>query len=108
VAKIKLRDYQTRTLSMLYEWLSKNNGNPCLVLPTGSGKSIVIAELCRRAITEYPETRILMLTRSVELINQNAEKLRAIWPNAPMGIYSASAGKKRLVNQLLLAVLFLL
>jgi len=96
VAKIKLRDYQTRTLSMLYEWLSKNNGNPCLVLPTGSGKSIVIAELCRRAITEYPETRILMLTRSVELINQNAEKLRAIWPNAPMGIYSASAGKKEI------------
>lgn len=96
MAKIKLRDYQTRTLSMLYDWLSKNNGNPCLVLPTGSGKSIVIAELCRQSITEWPETRILMLTRSVELINQNAEKLRSIWPNAPIGIYSASAGKKEL------------
>lgn len=93
---MQLRDYQARALSMLYDWLEKNAGHPCVVLPTGSGKSIVIAELCRRAITEWPETRIVMLTRSVELINQNAEKLRAIWPGAPMGIYSASAGKKQL------------
>ena len=93
---MKLRDYQSRTLSMLYDWLSKNSGHVCTVLPTGSGKSVVIAELCRFAITEYPETRILMLTRSVELIQQNAEKLRSIWPGAPMGIYSASAGKKQL------------
>jgi len=96
MAKIELREYQSRALSMLYDWLEKNTGHPCVVLPTGSGKSIVIAELCRRAITEWPETRIVMLTRSVELINQNAEKLRSIWPNAPMGIYSASAGKKQL------------
>jgi DNA repair protein RadD len=96
VAKIELREYQSRALSMLYDWLEKNTGHPCVVLPTGSGKSIVIAELCRRAITEWPETHIVMLTRSVELINQNAEKLRSIWPGAPMGIYSASAGKKQL------------
>ena len=81
---------------MLYDWLEKNAGHPCVVLPTGSGKSVVIAELCRRAITEWPETKIVMLTRSIELINQNAEKLRTIWPGAPMGIYSASAGKKQL------------
>lgn len=96
MAKIELREYQSRALSMLYDWLGKNTGHPCIVLPTGSGKSIVIAELCKRAITEWPETQIVMLTRSVELINQNAEKLRAIWPGAPMGIYSASAGKKQL------------
>ena len=96
MAKIELREYQSRALSMLYDWLGNNTGHPCVVLPTGSGKSIVIAELCRKAITEWPETHIVMLTRSVELINQNAEKLRAIWPGAPMGIYSASAGKKQL------------
>lgn len=93
---MQLREYQTRALDQLYDWLEKNTGHPCIVLPTGSGKSIVIAELCRQAITEWPETQIVMLTRSIELINQNAEKLRAIWPGAPMGIYSASAGKKQL------------
>ena len=96
MAKIELREYQSRALSMLYDWLEKNTGHPCVVMPTGSGKSIVIAELCKQAITEWPETKIVMLTRSIELINQNAEKLRTIWPGAPLGIYSASAGKKQL------------
>ena len=93
---MKLRDYQSKTLNMLYAWLEKHQGNPCVSLPTGSGKSVIIAELCRQAVTNWPETRILMLTRSMELIGQNAEKLRTIWPGAPMGIYSASIGKKQL------------
>lgn len=88
------REYQTRTLEMLYAWLSQNNGNLCVSLPTGSGKSVVIAELCRQAVQQWPETRILMLTRSMELISQNAQKLRTIWPGAPMGIYSASVGQR--------------
>lgn len=91
-----LRDYQKSAIELLYEWLENNDGHPCVVMPTGSGKSIVIAEICRQAITQWPETKIVMLTRSVELITQNAEKLRAIWPGAPMGVYSASAGKKQL------------
>jgi DNA repair protein RadD len=93
---MRLRHYQERTLTQLYEWMENNAGNPCVCLPTGSGKSVVIAELCRRAITEWPDTRIVMLTRSMELIVQNAQKLRTIWPGAPMGIYSASVGRKEL------------
>lgn len=91
-----LRAYQQRAIEQLYEWMGKNDGNPCLVLPTGAGKSHVIAELCREAVQEWPETRILMLTHVKELIEQNAAKLRACWPNAPMGIYSASIGKRQL------------
>ena len=100
---MKLREYQTRSLTMLYDWMEGNSGNPCVSLPTGSGKSVVIAELCRQAITEWPETKILMLTRSKELIEQNYEKLRAIWPNAPVGIYSASVGRKELGDPITIA-----
>lgn len=91
-----LRPYQERSLTELYEWLRKNKGNVVVSLPTGSGKSVVIAELCRRALQEYPNTRILMLTKTKELIEQNAQKIRTLWRNAPMGIYSASVGKKQL------------
>ena len=91
-----LRPYQQHALDLLYDWLANNPGHPVINLPTGSGKSIVIAELCRQAVQQWPETRILMLTRSLELIEQNAAKLRAIWPGAPMGIYSASIGRKEL------------
>lgn len=93
---MSLRDYQQRAIDMLYDWLSKNSGHPCLVMPTGSGKSHVVAALCRDALQNWPETRILMLTHVKELIEQNAEKMRHYWPNAPMGIYSASIGKKQL------------
>lgn len=92
-----LREYQQRTIDQLYEWFSAGNkGNPCLVLPTGAGKSHIIAALCKDALQSWPETRILMLTHVKELIAQNAEKMRQHWPNAPMGIYSAGLKRKEL------------
>ena len=85
-----LREYQSRSINMLYDWFSANpGGNPVLELPTGSGKSWVVAQLCRDALEKWPETRVLMLTHVKELIEQNAEKMRLVWPDAPMGIYSA-------------------
>ncbi len=90
-----LRDYQQRTIDQLYAWFSAGNaGNPCLVLPTGSGKSHIVAALCKDALQNWPETRVLMLTHVKELIEQNAEKMRLHWPAAPMGIYSAGIGKR--------------
>ena len=46
-----LRDYQQRTLDQLYAWFEVGNkGNPCIVMPTGSGKSHIVAALCKDAI----------------------------------------------------------
>jgi DNA repair protein RadD len=93
----QLREYQQDTINDLYAWFSAgNSGNPCIVMPTGSGKSHIVAALCKDALQSWPETQILMLTHVKELIEQNAEKLRQHWPNAPLGIYSASIGKKHL------------
>ena len=90
-----LRDYQQRSIDQLYAWFSAGNaGNPCLVLPTGSGKSHIVAALCKDALQNWPETRVLMLTHVKELIEQNAQKMRQHWPGAPMGIYSAGIGKR--------------
>lgn len=92
-----LRDYQQRAIDDLYKWFEEGNqGNPCLVLPTGSGKSHIVAALCKDALQNWPETQVLMLTHVKELIEQNAEKMRQHWPNAPMGIYSASMKSKEL------------
>jgi DNA repair protein RadD len=92
-----LREYQQRTIDQLYAWFEAGGcGNPCLVLPTGSGKSHIVAALCKDALQNWPETRVLMLTHVKELITQNAEKMRQHWPGAPMGIYSASIGRREL------------
>jgi len=92
-----LRDYQQRAIDQLYAWFAAGNkGNPCLVLPTGSGKSHVVACLCKEALQAWPETRILMLSHVKEILEQNAEKMRLHWRGAPMGIYSAGLGRKQL------------
>ena len=93
---MQLREYQQRSIDQLYEWMRENDGNPCLELPTGAGKSHIVAALCKDALQNWPETRVLMLTHMKELIEQNAAKMREHWPNAPLGIYSASVGKKQL------------
>ena len=93
---IALRPYQRRTIDELYAWFERNAGNPCLVLPTGAGKSHIVAAICADALQKWPETRILMLTHVKELIEQNQEKMLQHWPNAPLGIYSASMGKRQI------------
>ena len=78
---------------MLYDWFREHNeGNPVINLPTGSGKSFVIAYLCQDALQNWPETRTLILTHQQELIEQNHVELINLWPNAPAGIYSAGLG----------------
>lgn len=92
-----LRDYQQRSIDALHDWFASNHdGNPVLELPTGAGKSHVIAAFIRQAVTEWPETRVLMLTHVKELIEQNAAKMREHWHGAPLGIYSASLGQRTL------------
>ncbi len=93
---MKIRDYQRRAIDEVMEWMAQNEGHPCLVLPTGAGKSVVVATMCKEALTEWPETRILMLSHVKEIIEQNAERMRAVWPAAPMGIYHAGMRRRDL------------
>jgi len=94
---MQLRPYQTKAINMLYDWFNNNQtGNPVLNMPGGSGKSVVIAAIVKDAIKSWPSTSVLMLVHSKELIQQNANKLRQLWPNAPLGVYSASLNRKEL------------
>lgn len=91
---MKLRDYQEFAVNSLFDYFSKKNGNPLVVMPTGTGKTLIIAGFCEKALRMYPSTRILILTHVKELIEQNYSKLLAMWTTAPAGIYSAGLGQK--------------
>lgn len=94
---MELRDYQQRAIDQLYDWFRAHpEGHPVINMPGGSGKSVVIAAIAKDALQSWPETRVLMLVHSKELIVQNAQKLRQMWPGAPLGIYSASVGKRQM------------
>lgn len=83
----ELRWYQEEAIDSLMNY--NYQYNPLLALPTGTGKSVVIAEFIKRALMAYPTTRVMMLTHVKELVQQNAEKLKGVWQQAPLGIYSA-------------------
>jgi len=101
---MRLRDYQQKAIDLTSEWIGSNLGNNlCLKMATGSGKSHIVANLCKHLLQAQPELNILMLTHQKELIEQNYEKLRQHWPTAPVGIYSASVGRKDIGDQITFA-----
>lgn len=82
---------------MTYEWMASHQGNPCIVAPTGSGKSWIIAALCEDVLHRWPDTRrILVLSHVKELLQQDADKIIKAWPDAPIGVYSAGLGSRRI------------
>lgn len=95
-----LRDYQKEAVDAVFDYFENNQGNALLDLPTGSGKSVIIAELCRR-IFQYPNMRVLCLTHVMELIQQNYERLQQVWPGNGAGIYSAGVGRRDVFNRLI-------
>lgn len=92
--QLQPRDYQDWATNSFYAFFEGgNDGNPVIAMPTGTGKSVVIALLCGTILTSWPGQRILMLAPSKELVEQNAEKILSIWPSAPLGVCSASLGR---------------
>jgi len=89
---MKLRPYQREAVEAVYRHLREHGDNPCVVLPTASGKTHVMATICRDAVQLW-SGRVLILAHARELLEQAAEKLQAIAPDVPFGVYSA--GLKR-------------
>lgn len=92
---LQLRPYQTEAEQSIFDYFATKQGNPLVVLPTGAGKSLTMAAFIKRAIEQYPSTRIILLTHVKELIEQDAAAIVRYWPEAPIAIWSASVGQKR-------------
>jgi DNA repair protein RadD len=89
---MELRNYQERAVRELYSYLRTRSGNPCVVIPTGGGKTPVIATICKDAVQQW-NGRVLIAAHVKELLEQSVEKLQAVCPLVPVGVYSA--GLKR-------------
>jgi len=87
-SKITLRDYQQQSVDAAIAHFKQSQQSAVLVLPTGAGKSIVIAELARIA-----NGNVLVLTHVKELVAQNAEKVGLLTQEA--NIYSAGLNQKK-------------
>ena len=88
---MKPRDYQTDSVNEAWNYLTKHKGAPLIVLPTGAGKSWVIAMLIQRA--RAYGGRVITLAHRKELLNQNHEKIEHLL-DEPVGIYSAGLNRR--------------
>lgn len=85
----QLRPYQQDSITIGVEFLQrKSNDNAVIILPTGAGKSIVIANLVAPL-----EGKTIILQPSKEILEQNHEKYSKY---GKASIYSASVGEKRI------------
>ncbi|MFY8272699.1 DEAD/DEAH box helicase [Pseudoalteromonas sp. SSDWG2] len=91
-----LRDYQQQAVDNTLSHFRRSQRSAVIVLPTGAGKSLVIAELARLA--RHP---ILVLTHVKELVEQNADKFKKM--GLKPGIYSAGLNEKNLCEQVTFA-----
>lgn len=94
------RDYQLLAAQSIWDYFAEKDGNPLVLMPTGTGKSHVIAIFLQSVLQHYSQQRIQILTHVKELIQQNYDKLIDAWPNAPAGIYSAGLNKKDIHNNI--------
>lgn len=92
--EVTLRDYQQAAVDSIYSWFEGHDGNPLIVVPTGGGKSVIIAAFIRDVLVNFPEDRILVATHVRELVAQNHDQMLRLWHEAPVGIYSAGLGRR--------------
>ena len=86
-----LRDYQQESSDAAASFFqTKNDRNGLLVLPTGAGKSLVIADIAFRL-----GAPLLVLQPSREILSQNYAKLRS-YGVEDCSIYSASLNSKKI------------
>lgn len=86
--KYTLRPYQSQAISKLL-WSQKLEGADLCILPTGAGKSIVIAELAHKL-----SEPILILQPTKEILEQNLSKMETYVDKEKIGVYSASMNRK--------------
>jgi len=72
---IELRKYQTEAVEAAWQCL-RRGGYPIIELPTGSGKSLVCAELCRRVVEGGG--RVIVATHVQELVQANAAEFETL------------------------------
>jgi len=99
---MELRPYQQAAVDALYRHLRDHDDNPCVVLPTASGKTPVIATICRDAVQRW-NGRVLIVAHVKELLEQAADKLQTIAPDLAFGIYSAGLGSRDTLAPVIIA-----
>lgn len=95
-SRFQLRPYQQDAVDATLKHFRRSDEAAVIVLPTGAGKSLVIAELARLA-----RRKILVLAHVKELVEQNHAKYESYGLSG--GIFSAGLQRKEVQQQVTFA-----
>jgi len=95
---VKLRHYQADSVDLTIEWVKKTTQSCVLELPTGAGKSLICAEIAVKINKLSKGKHVLLIVPSIELLQQNAEKIKNT--GNEVSLFSASAGETCLKHSL--------
>ena len=66
--KLQLRDYQLELIDGVYDSLKRKNKNIMVISPAGSGKTVTMSEIARRATRK--KNRVLFVVHRIEIVQQ--------------------------------------
>ncbi|EMY6611059.1 MULTISPECIES: DEAD/DEAH box helicase family protein [Vibrio] len=105
-----LRSYQIRVIKALWNWFRRNQiGHPLLKAPTGSGKTIILAQIITEALAFKSQhaIRIAIVTHNTTLVSQNYAKFKLYDKNCEIdaGLNCASLKRRDTSNQVIFAAI---
>jgi DNA repair protein RadD len=100
---LELRDYQKDAINAFWDYVAKGGRSGIICAPTGSGKSLLVADICKTMIEAWKHTHIVIVTHRAEIIEQNKAEFESYYPEAKSAIYSASLNKKETDERVIFA-----
>ena len=91
-----LRPYQEPIAQKVIDYIAKNpNKHPLIAMPTGSGKTVVLADIILKLLEKNNDYKILVLSHVKEILEQDVEAIKNhVDPN--VGVYSAGLDSKEI------------
>ncbi len=99
---ITLRPYQSAAVEAVYRHLRDHDDNPVVVIPTGGGKTPVMATVCDDAVRKW-NGRVLVLAHVKELLEQTAGTLQRMAGELDVGVYSAGLRRRDTEHRVIVA-----
>jgi len=92
----ELRPYQTPIAGKVFKYIEDNPAkHPLVALPTGAGKTVVLAECIKEYLRRKPNGNVLVLSHVKEILQQNVEAIEDHLLFS-VGVYSAGLDSKEI------------
>jgi DNA repair protein RadD len=99
---MQLRPYQDAATAAVYQHLAERDDHPCVVIPTGGGKGVIVGKICDDVVTRW-NGRILVLTHVKELVDQNATQAGRFLSPLLVGVHSAGLKRRDIDHPVIVA-----